>query len=227
MLEGPGSIAHAFNNVVVGNQTANPPLHERKSVNTSIGVSHAARAREESVGTGDAVATSSKVRVEDMKNAKDEEDIDMEEDDDEDDAVIPETETTDLRRARAHADMVSRKVRWWADKLKEIRHAQVESLFEEEIVRDLSYQPSCMNADLFAVGQAPISAREVLDLLKDVDEHKNWATRVEVEDARLERLLNVLRNDLRDGSDANKLAIKILDNFAQRFRGTRYPPGRR
>lgn len=84
-------------------------------------------------------------------------------------------------------------------------------------------------ADFCTVGQAPISAREVLELLKDIDEHKNWATRVEVENAHLEQLLDdlVRHDDVKDGSDAHKFAVRILDNFAQRFRGARYPPGRR
>jgi len=62
--------------------------------------------------------------------------------------------------------------------------------------------------------------------LKDIDEDKNWATRAGVEDAQIEQLLEALvrRGGLKDGSDSNKLAVRILDNFAQRFHGVRYPP---
>jgi hypothetical protein len=61
-----------------------------------------------------------------------------------------------------------------------------------------------------------------------MDEHKDWVTRVEVEDAQLERLLGILvRDEQKDGSDANKVAVRILDNFAQRFHGVRYPPRHR
>ncbi|OJA12731.1 hypothetical protein AZE42_05797 [Rhizopogon vesiculosus] len=208
VLEGPRSIAHAFNDVIAGKQAeihakpAPAPPRERQSTNIDISVPHAVRGRKVPAGTSSAVATSSKVRVEEMEDAKDEDMDDEDEEDDEEELAI---ETGDSLQAHVHASMVSRKVRCWADKLKEIRDTWLESIFEEQTV--------------------PIPTREILELLKDMDELKDWVTRVEVEDARLEELLDTLvRHKLKDGSDANKVAVRILDNFAQRFHGVRYPP---
>ncbi|OAX39162.1 hypothetical protein K503DRAFT_105855 [Rhizopogon vinicolor AM-OR11-026] len=143
VLEGPRSIAHAFNDVIAGKQAeihakpAPAPPRERQSTNTDIGVPHAVRGREVLAGTSSAVATSSKVRVEEMEDAKDEEDMDDEDEQDDEEGLV--IETSDSLQAHNHASMVSRKVRWWADKLKEIRDTLLESLFEEQTVRDLSF----------------------------------------------------------------------------------------
>jgi hypothetical protein len=73
-----------------------------------------------------------------------------------------------------------------------------------------------------------MSKGEILKLLQDIDEDKNWITRAEVEDSRLERfLIAVVTEHLMNGTEAYSLAMRILDNFAQRFRGERYPQTRR
>lgn len=73
-----------------------------------------------------------------------------------------------------------------------------------------------------------MSKGEILKLLKDIDQDKDWATRAEVQETRLERYLIVVVTDhLVNGTEAYKLAVRILDNFAQRFRGERYPRTRR
>lgn len=73
-----------------------------------------------------------------------------------------------------------------------------------------------------------MSKGEILKLLQNIDEDKNWITRAEVEDSRLERFLTaVVAGHLVSGTEAYKLAMRILDNFAQRFRGERYPQTRR
>lgn len=147
VLDGPRGIALAFNNVIATTQgtihakpTPAPP-RVRQSTNKAIGVPHAARVSEGS--NSNAVATSSRVRVEDITMEKADEDEDIDDEDDEDSADEPQTpsETGD-QSARVYASMVSRKVCWWEDKLKEIRHAQVESLFEEKIVRSPSFRRS-------------------------------------------------------------------------------------
>jgi len=151
VLGGPRAIAQAFNNVIADNQVAihakpaPAPPRERQSTNKAIGASvpHAARIPERS--NSNAVATSSKVRVEDIVMEKEDEDEDMDDEDDEHSADEPQTpsETGDHQPARVYASMVSRKVCWWADKLEKIHHARVESLFEEKIVRNPSFRRSC------------------------------------------------------------------------------------
>lgn len=131
-LDGPSSIAHAFNNVTLGDQGTKPiPRRacEKQPTSTTTGVSHAVHARQGSTSTSDVVATGSKARVKDTEDTEDE--------DDEDATVEMEIESTEP--ACNHASMVSRKVRWWADELKKIRQVQVESLFEEKTVRDTPF----------------------------------------------------------------------------------------
>ncbi|KAG1753757.1 uncharacterized protein EDB91DRAFT_1286345 [Suillus paluster] len=115
-----------------------------------------------------------------------------------------DVETADHQRAKNHASVVSRKVRRWADRLKGIHTAYLEALFDEEII--------------------PMSGREILELLKEIDEDKNWATRAEIEDSHLEQFLSIVVDaHLANGTEAHKLATLILDNFAQRFHNLRYP----
>lgn len=119
-----------------------------------------------------------------------------------------EVETGDPQRARLYASAISRKVFMWAGKLKGIPRAHLDSLFDD-------------NVEIMSKG-------EILKLLQDIDEDKNWVTRAEVEDSRLERfLIAVVTEHLMNGTEAYKLAMRILDNFAQRFRGERYPQTRR
>ncbi|KAG2058958.1 hypothetical protein BDR06DRAFT_1018240 [Suillus hirtellus] len=119
-----------------------------------------------------------------------------------------EVETGDPQRALSYASAISRKVRMWAGKLKGISRAHIDALFED-------------NVEIMSKG-------EILQLLKDIDQDKDWATRAEVQEARLERyLIAVVTDHLVNGTEAYKLAMRILDNFAQRFRGERYPRTRR
>jgi hypothetical protein len=46
-----------------------------------------------------------------------------------------EDETGDPQRARLYASSISRKVRMWAEKLKGIPRAHVDSLFDDNVVR--------------------------------------------------------------------------------------------
>jgi hypothetical protein len=119
-----------------------------------------------------------------------------------------EDETGDPQRARLYASSISRKVRMWAEKLKGIPRAHVDSLFDD-------------NVEIMSQG-------EILKLLKNIDEDKDWVTRKEIEDTRLEKfLVVVVAKHLENGTEARRLAMRILDNFAQRFRGERYPQTRR
>ncbi|KAG1755997.1 hypothetical protein EDB19DRAFT_1902166 [Suillus lakei] len=184
---GPRSIADVYNNRAessVSLDDTKPPKHLTQRSEVSVVV----RTRERPGGS--AVASSSRVTVEDMEESD------------------AEVETVDPQRTRLYASAISRKVKMWAQKLKRIPRAHLDSLFDD-------------NVEI-------MSKSEILQLLKDIDADKNWATRAEVEDARLERfLIAVVTEHLVNGTEAYRLAIRILDNFAQRFRGQRYPQTRR
>ncbi|KAG2370096.1 hypothetical protein BDR07DRAFT_1387763 [Suillus spraguei] len=181
---GPRSIADVFNNRAKSSVSLDDTQAPRHSARGS-GVSVVVRTHKRPAPGGSAVASSSRIRVEDM-----------------------EVETGDPQRARLYASAISRKLRMWAEKLKKIPRAHLDSLFDD-------------NVEIMSKG-------EILKLLKDIDEDKNWVTRAEVEDTRLERLLiAVVTGHLMNGTEAHKLAMRILDNFAQRFRGERYPQTRR
>ncbi|KAG2077704.1 hypothetical protein BDR04DRAFT_1088810 [Suillus decipiens] len=182
--DGPRSIADVYNNRAESSTSLNDTQAPRHSARGS-GVSVVVRTHRRPALGGSAVASSSRIRVEDM-----------------------EVETGDPQRARLYASAISRKVRMWAEKLKGIPRAHLDSLFDDDV--------------------KIMSKGEILKLLRDIDEDKNWATRAEVEDTRLERfLIAVVTEHLVDGTEAHKLAMRILDNFAQRFRGERYPQTRR
>ncbi|KAH7931288.1 hypothetical protein BV22DRAFT_1190578 [Leucogyrophana mollusca] len=70
-----------------------------------------------------------------------------------------------------------------------------------------------------------IKAREVLGILKDVDEKKYWMTEAEVRQthlaARVRGIIKTLRRESEE--EAKIVATRVLDNFAQRFRRERYP----
>ncbi|KAG2339846.1 hypothetical protein BDR05DRAFT_967457, partial [Suillus weaverae] len=187
--DGPRSIADAYNNRAESSVSLDNAQAPRQSARGS-GVSVVMRTHRRPAPGGSAVASSSRVRVEDMEVS--------------DPDTGSEVETGDPQRARFYASAISRKVHMWAGKLKGIRRAHLDSLFDD-------------NVEIMSKG-------EILKLLKDIDEDKNWATRAEVEDTRLERfLIAVVTEHLVNGTEAYKLAMRILDNFAQRFRGERYP----
>ncbi|KAG2158946.1 uncharacterized protein EDB93DRAFT_1117175 [Suillus bovinus] len=188
--DGPKSIADAYNNCPepsVSLDDTRAPTHSARG----SGVSDVVRSYKRPALGGSTAASSSRVKVED---------IDMEVSDDEVEA--------DPQRAWSYAAAISQKVRMWAKTLKRIRHARLESLFDD-------------NVEIMSKG-------EILNLLKEIDENKDWATRAEVEDARLEKHLTaVLTEYLMNGTEAYNIGTRILDNFAQRFRGERYPQTRR
>ncbi|KAG0702355.1 hypothetical protein DFH29DRAFT_505718 [Suillus ampliporus] len=181
--DGPESIADIYNSRAADSSVARhdkPPKKPKTRVSVSVSVPVRTHKRP----GGATVATSS--RVEDME----------------------EDEVETRKRTQNHASAISRKVRSWAAKLNGILTADLDSLFDDEIV--------------------PMSGREILEMLKEIDEDKNWATRAEVEDSHLEQsLIAVVEgNHIWSGTEAHKLAIRILDNFAQRFHGQRYPSRR-
>ncbi|KAG1780293.1 hypothetical protein EV702DRAFT_1081924 [Suillus placidus] len=191
--DGPRSIADAYNNRAKSSVSLDNAQAPRQSARGS-GVSVVERTHRKPAPGGSAVASSSRVRVEDMEVS--------------DPDTASEVETSDPQRARFYASAISRKVHMWAGKLKGIPRAHLDSLFDD-------------NVEIMSKG-------EILKLLRDIDEDKNWATRAEVEDTRLERfLIAVVTEHLVNGTEAYKLAMRILDNFAQRFRGERYPQTRR
>lgn len=187
--DGPRSVADAYNNRAkfsVSLSDTQVPRHSARGSGASV-VVHTHR---RPAPGGSAVASSSRVRMEDMEVSD------------------SEDETGDPQRARSYASAISRKVRVWAEKLKGIPRAHLDSLFDD-------------TTEIMSKG-------EILKLLRDIDEDKNWVTRAEVEDTRLQRFLTVvLIEHLENGTEAYKLAVRILDNFAQRFRGERYPRARR
>ncbi|KAG2151927.1 hypothetical protein BD769DRAFT_1658374 [Suillus cothurnatus] len=196
---GARSIADAYNNrASVSFDDTRAPRHSGRG----SGVSVVVRTHRRPASGGSAVASSSRVRVEDMKVSDSRVRVeDMEVSDSED-------ETGDPQRARLYASSISRKVRMWAEKLKGIPRAHVDSLFDD-------------NVEIMSQG-------EILKLLKNIDEDKDWVTRKEIEDTRLEKfLVVVVAKHLENGTEARRLAMRILDNFAQRFRGERYPQTRR
>ncbi|KAG1815290.1 hypothetical protein EV424DRAFT_1541128 [Suillus variegatus] len=190
VLDGPRSIADAHNTHAEPSVSLNDTQAPRHSARGS-GVSVVMRSYRRPAPGGSAVASSSRIRVEDMEVSDD------------------EVETGgDPQRALLYASGISRKVRMWAGKLKGISRAHIDALFED-------------NVEIMSKG-------EILKLLKDIDQDKDWATRAEVQETRLERYLIVVVTDhLVNGTEAYKLAVRILDNFAQRFRGERYPRTRR
>ncbi|KAG2119024.1 uncharacterized protein F5147DRAFT_667872 [Suillus discolor] len=189
VLDGPRSIADARNNHAEPSISHNDTQAPKHSARGS-GVSVVVRSYKRPAPGGSAVASSSRVRVEDMEVSDD------------------EVETGDPQRALLYASAISRKVRMWAGKLKGISRADIEALFDD-------------NVEIMSKG-------EILKLLKDIDHDKDWATRAEVQETRLERyLIAVVTDHLVNGTEAYKLAVRILDNFAQRFRGERYPRTRR
>ncbi|KAG1773930.1 hypothetical protein EDD22DRAFT_946794 [Suillus occidentalis] len=185
--DGPRSIVEVYNNRVessISLDDTHAPRHSARGSGVSV------RTHRRPAPGGSAVASSSRVRVEDMEVSD------------------AEAETGDPQRARLYASAISQKVFMWAEKLKGIPRAHLDSLFDD-------------NVEIMSKG-------EILKLLQDIDEDKNWVTRAEVEDSRLERfLIAVVTKHLMNGTEAYKLAMRILDNFAQRFRGERYPQTRR
>lgn len=131
VLDGPKSIAQAFNDVIMGNHEVIPAIpaprqvRERQPQNKATGIQPHV--------TSNAVATSSKVRAEEMEGAEDTEDKD-----DDDISVELEMEPGDIQRVRVRVSMVSRKVCSWAEELRQIQRAWLKSLFDEKIVRDHS-----------------------------------------------------------------------------------------
>ncbi|KAG2152873.1 hypothetical protein DEU56DRAFT_776647, partial [Suillus clintonianus] len=203
---GPRSIADAYNNGIKPSVSLDDaPRHSAQESRVSVVVRTRNRPN-----TGSAVASSSRVRMEDMEVSD------------------AEANTGDPQRARLYSSAISRKVRLWAEKLKGIPRAHLDSLFDDSVVGVSPFSSYYLSTNLRTFRkQVVMSKAEILELLREIDEDKNWATRAEVEDSRLERfLVAVVTEHLVNGTEAYRLAIRILDNFAQRFRGQRYPQTR-
>ncbi|KAG2043143.1 hypothetical protein BDR03DRAFT_502144 [Suillus americanus] len=114
--DGPRSVADAYNNRAkfsVSLSDTQVPRHSARGSGASV-VVHTHR---RPAPGGSAVASSSRVRMEDMEVSD------------------SEDETGDPQRARSYASAISRKVRVWAEKLKGIPRAHLDSLFDDTTVR--------------------------------------------------------------------------------------------
>lgn len=117
VLDGPRSIADAHNTHAEPSVSLNDTQAPRHSARGS-GVSVVMRSYRRPAPGGSAVASSSRIRVEDMEVSDD------------------EVETGgDPQRALLYASGISRKVRMWAGKLKGISRAHIDALFEDNVVR--------------------------------------------------------------------------------------------
>ncbi|KAG1791461.1 uncharacterized protein HD556DRAFT_657559 [Suillus plorans] len=116
VLDGPRSIADAHNNHAEPSISLNDTQAPSHSARGS-GVSVVMRSYRRPAPGGSAVASSSRIRVEDMEVSDD------------------EVETGDPQRALVYASVISRKLRMWAGKLKGISRAHIDALFEDNVVR--------------------------------------------------------------------------------------------
>ncbi|KAH7916768.1 hypothetical protein BJ138DRAFT_1139109 [Hygrophoropsis aurantiaca] len=147
---------------------------------------------------------------------------------DESSNVEAENDRHDSRSCTQEIAAMDRRVRRWANDLDYIytqRHSIVRDAAREAVSDVVEIRSSRILMANKRASQQLIQADELLGILRDIDDNKHWITKAEATQSRLAgKVRNMLKTIDRElEMESKKVARRILDDFAQRFMGERYP----